>query len=189
MRKLSHNIRVSVFTCLFLGASLAVAGAAHAVWYYTHGNSGHVQDDNLVVSYPNYLGWGLDFALQPGNYTWVQYAVPTLGGGSKGVRYIRLKFFTGSADAWVSQIDVYDNEILFQTVTGHWANGTFDIQLNLGQVWRINRGLGISIRVHAGVENMDHRFVFESAGANFVNFVAPTSSGATPDSVEMGVDP
>ncbi|MBI2486026.1 MAG: hypothetical protein HYW01_03530 [Deltaproteobacteria bacterium] len=169
MKKLSHNIRVPLLTCLLLGIMLTLSSPAYATWYYAHGQSGHIQDEGLVANYPFYYGWGLDFDLSAGSSNWVHFSIPTLGGGSKGVQYIRLKFKTGSADAWVSQIDVYDGNIKFKTLTGNWS-GSKDVQLNLGQKWQINRALGISVRVNAGVEMMSHEFEFYAAGANFVAF-------------------
>jgi len=134
--------------------------------YFIHGHSGHIQDENAIVAgKPKYLGWGLDFELSPGLETWVHFAVPSIGGGSHGVRYVQLDLKTGSADAWVTDVHVYDGEVRFQTLQGKWKALT---TLDFGRVWTIHGALGISVRCVRGVENMSHRFQFLSVSADFV---------------------
>lgn len=170
MRKIVRNIRLVLFTSLSLGAMLALSGPVYAQqWSWTHGNGGVVQDQSLISPGVFHLGWGLDFVQSGGRSNWVHFAIPTVGSGENGVQFIGLKFSTGSADAAVTQIDVYDGDINFQTITGRWT-GYNDIQLDLGQVWQLQRGLGISIGIGAGVESMSHQFQFMSAGALFEPF-------------------
>jgi hypothetical protein len=133
--------------------------------YFTHGHSGHIQDEGTIFAgRSKYVGWGLDFDLE-GIETWVHFAVPSIGGGSYGVQYIQLDLKTGSVDAWVSDVHVYDGEVRFKTLQGKWNSLT---TLDLGQVWTIHRGLGISVRCVRGVESMSHRFQFLDVGADFV---------------------
>jgi hypothetical protein len=167
METRSRHARLLSVIALVASLALAFAAPAEASWYYTHGHGGRLQNENSVTSYPIYWGWGLDFDQSSGTSNWVHFAVPSLGGGTRGVRYIRLKFRTGSVDAWVSDVHVWDGNVRFATLTGSWT-GSRDVLLDLGQVWRINRGLGISIQVNAGVEGMSHNFQFRSVGANFV---------------------
>lgn len=133
--------------------------------YFTHGHSGHIEDQSAVApAFTNYYGWGLDFALSKLR-TWVHFAVPSPGGGSHGVRYIQLDFKTGSADAWISDVHVYDGDVKFQELHGKWTGST---TLDLGQVWTIHRALGVSVQCVRGVEGMDHGFRFLDIGADFV---------------------
>jgi hypothetical protein len=184
MKKLSHNIRVSLLIFLSLGVTLIFIQPAYAVWYWVHGHSGHIQNENVIQPSfdpgwdPDWKGWkgwspgwtrgqGLHFVLNPGAFTWVHFAVPSVGEGSNGVRFIGLKFMTG-AGAWVSQIAVFDGNVKLKTLEGKWSDGPFDLKLDLGQVWKINGGLGISVRVGAGKDWLSHEFQFHSAGADFV---------------------
>ncbi len=136
--------------------------------YFTHGHSGHTQDES-AVSALRYYGWGLDFDLS-GLQTWVHFAVPSIGGGSYGVQYIILDFKTGSSDAWVSDVHVWDGKVRFQQLQGTWKEGT---TLDLGRVWTINSGLGVSVNCKRGVESMSHNFKFHGIGADFVDITLP----------------
>jgi hypothetical protein len=158
---------------LLLGIVLMISPSASATWYFTHGHSGRIEDEQAVVDYPNYVGWGLVFGLHPATSTWVHFAVPSLGGGNRGVRFIRLKCMIESTDAWISDVHVYDGNILVQELKGHWANNLFDLQLDLGRVWKIQRGLGVSVKVNTGVEQLHNLFQFHAVGANFVPVPAP----------------
>lgn len=132
--------------------------------YFVHGHSGHIQDASAVMpAATNYYGWGLDFVLSKLG-TWVHFAVPSLGGGTHGVQHIQLDFKTGG-DCWVAEVHVYDGEVLFRTLQGHWTGSTV---LDLGAVWTIHRGLGVSLHCVRGVESAAHSFRFLAVGADFV---------------------
>ncbi|OGW17569.1 MAG: hypothetical protein A3G93_01340 [Nitrospinae bacterium RIFCSPLOWO2_12_FULL_45_22] len=164
--------RLLLLISLFLGITLALAGQAQATWYWTHGHSGKIQDRSKVIPWANNsieYGWGLDFRLNPFNNTWVHFAVPSEGSGAKGVRYIRLKFTTQSNVATVTAIDVYDGNVMFKHLAGNWF-GSQDIQLDLGQKWKISRALGISVRVGVGDTGSAQWFRFIFVGADFVPF-------------------
>jgi hypothetical protein len=116
-----------------------------------------------------YFGWGTDVDLKPGLSNWVQLAIPTPGNLSQGARYIRLRFYTGSVDAFVSDIHIWNGEEKVKEFAGNWSNGWKTVTLDLGAVTSFSKGLGVSIQIKAGVENLSHRFIFAGAGANFVN--------------------
>jgi hypothetical protein len=85
-----------------------------------------------------------------------------------GAQVIRLRFFTGSADAFVSDIHVYNGEARVKEFTGLNYNGGQDLKLNLGEKIPFSRGLSISVKINAGPQALSHRFVFSGAGAKFV---------------------
>jgi hypothetical protein len=171
MRTLGRKSLLVMFTGLFLVAALIYAGPAQATWYWTHGNSGHVQNKDALADPQFEWGWGLDIIQKPGTSNWVHFAVPTLG--SKGVRYIKLIFLTYSADAWISEIHVYNGSQKIKEFKGHWTGGHNPLTLNIGSIQPITASLGISVKINAGVESMDHRVVFGAVGANFVNLPSP----------------
>nr|WP_321467691.1 hypothetical protein [uncultured Desulfobulbus sp.] len=154
-----------VFCCLIV-ACIGISGPALASqWMMAHGNA-------AVIEYPSncsyhYYGWGLDLTQNSGQWNWIHIPIPTKYWGAKA-RYLLLKFYRGSADALVSQIDVYNgNEKVkvFTTVSSSvgWNSKIFD----LGSLMTFSRGCSVSIKIGAGVESMSHRFIFSTAGAKF----------------------
>lgn len=85
-----------------------------------------------------------------------------------GACYLRLKFYTGSADAFVSEVHVYNgNQKKKEFKSLNLSDGWKDIQLDLGSKVAFSRGLGITVKIGAGVEMAGHRFIFAAAGASF----------------------
>ena len=170
MRKPSSLSRLCVLSVAFVAASMILVGPAQATWYWVHGHNGHIEYKDRFTD-PNRFefGWGLDFLLNAGTNNWVHFAVPTIVASTKGVRYVRVHFLTGSADAWVSTIHVYNGSTLVKELTGTWSDGWKMVTVDLDSVRSFSRGLGVSVEIKAGVESMSHRFVFDGVGANFVN--------------------
>ena len=160
--------RCSVFL-VSLAAVFAFACPASATWFWIHGSSGHLATPDILADPIVYYGWGLDLILNGGASDWVHFAVPTQGDSAKGARYLKLSFYTYSADCWVSDIHVWNGETKIKEFTGEWSGSHGSLQLDLGKVVTFGRGLGVSVRVKAGMEDMDHRAVFYGVGANFVN--------------------
>jgi hypothetical protein len=157
---------LTVVSCLLVVAVM-LSGTAYAEWMFAQGNVGEIEYP-ANCTYKNF-GWGLDITQKSGNWNWIHLPVPTKAGGTWGARYIRLKFYTGSADATVTEIHVYNGNTKVKTFLGlNISNGYKDLQFDLGSKMKFNRGMGISFRIGAGVESlMSHRFMFHAAGANF----------------------
>jgi hypothetical protein len=159
-------MKSALIACFLVGVTV-FSGTAYAEWMWAQGNVAQIQ-------YPadctyTYFGWGIDIDHNPGTSNWVHLPIPSKAGGTWGARKIRLKFYTGSADAWVSDIDVYDGDTKVKGLTGlSISNGWNDSLFDLGSKVKFTRGMSVSIRINAGVESMSHRFVFSGAGANFV---------------------
>ena len=98
MRSIQRYFRMWLLLGVVAILTIGAAAPAHATWYVIHGHSGHVQDEN-VNNYCGEYGWGLDFEQKPGTGNWIQFAVPSLGNTTIGVRFIRLYFYTAIADA------------------------------------------------------------------------------------------
>jgi hypothetical protein len=156
-----------LFMCCILVGALIVSGTAYGEWMWAQGNVAQIQ-------YPadctySYLGWGLDLQQNPGTSNWIHMPIPSKAGAAWGARYIRLLFSTGSVDAWVSDIDVWNGATkvkAFPALT--YSNGWKDLQFDLGKKMFFSRGMSVSIKIKAGVESMSHQFQFSGAGASFV---------------------
>jgi len=152
--------------CLCLVAAMFLSGTAYGAWMYAQGNVTEIEYPGKCSNI-RYAGWGLDFLLNSGQVNWVHMPVPT--GPNTKARYIRVKFYTGSVDAWVSAIHVYNgNGKVKEFLDLSYSNGWKDIMLDMGSTINFLRGMGISFEIKAGVEMMSHRMIFSAAGANFV---------------------
>lgn len=158
--------KILIVSCL-LASSLGVAGSAQAAWMFSHGNVAQIE--NPANCTYKYFGWGLDMQQKSGLYNWVHLTVPTQYGGGVGARYVKLRFYTGSIDASVSEIHVYNGETRVKVFKGlNYSNGWKTVQLDLGSKMAFSKGMGFSVKIGAGVEMMSHQFIFSSAGANFI---------------------
>jgi hypothetical protein len=138
---------------------------AQSEWYCTHGNAGNIEYIDRVETLDRvHIGWGLDFLQKPGLINWVHFAVPTIHGLTS--RYIALEFYTGSVDAIVEQVDVYNLSTKVKSFNDlDLADGWFLEVLDMGSDIPFS-AVGISVKVGAGVEMMSHRFLFTGACAS-----------------------
>jgi hypothetical protein len=152
----SDAVRPTVVAAATLMA-LAAGPAQSGAWVCTHGHSGTVEyPSNLVTEEGLHIGWGLDFALKPSKINWVHYA-PAAVLGEK-IRYIGLQFATGSADAVVDNVHVWDlNARRYRFDDLGWSGGSQIKILDLGS-FQTFQVIGLSIGVWSGVEMMDHSF-------------------------------
>jgi hypothetical protein len=171
-------VKLWLLPIILLMGTLVLAAPAWAdfEWLYTHGHSGQIQDPSAVSGGPT--GGGLIFTLT-GISTFVHFAVPsktltydtsTTTQTQWKVRQLRLKCWTGSADARITKIHVWDGNILFKEINYAFADGLYgykDIIVPLGQKWAIYRALGVTIEVTRGVESMSHDFAFYAVGARW----------------------
>ncbi|MFA5352857.1 MAG: hypothetical protein WC291_01375 [Thermodesulfovibrionales bacterium] len=160
--------RIISTTFAMLLCLVLLASQAQATWYWTHGNSGHVEDESAVSWARKGYGLEVNPAWQPS--TWVHFAVPTIGETGTGARYVSIKFdATHAVDSRISRVRVYNGDILVKTFTVSWSTTGFqNKKLDLGSVRTFGRGLGVSVEITAGPDSGIDQFVFISAGANFV---------------------
>ena len=152
--------------CLFVALTV-FSGTAYAEWMWAQGNAAHVE--NLAdCTYKNF-GWGLDIAQNPGFANWVHMPIPSKAGGTWGAQTFKLRFYTGSVDAWVSDVHVYNGDNKVKEFTGlTYSDGWKTVQFNLGKKVLFTKGMSLAIKINAGVESMSHRLIFSGAGANFI---------------------
>ena len=143
---------------------------AHAMWVHGH---------NMQIEYSDRLesvwraGMYIRVEGKPGLSNWFHFAIPTpviVNGNRLRADSVMVRFRTGSADAFVTAIHIYDGE---KKIAAHdnlrlapndWEWPRFDVPRNPKIRW----GVGISIGVGFGVETMSHRMEFSSAGCDFL---------------------
>ncbi len=143
---------------------------AHAMWLHGHG---------MQIEYPDRLdavwraGMYIRVEGKPGQGNWFHFPIPTaviVDDNRLRVGSVMIRFRTGSADAFVKSVHVYDGE---KKIASHdnltlapkdWETPRFDVPGHPEIRW----GLGISIGVGFGVEMMSHRMEFAAAGCDFL---------------------
>lgn len=139
----------------------------HAMW--AHGSS--VQEefpDRLTQT--RRLGFYSLFDGKPGTWNWFHYAIPTPVIVSD--RRLRLESvmlqFSAYPDVWVTNVHIYDGYRKIESfdnlaITGTHLFERFDTLNPL-----VRYGIGISIGVRFGTNNVTHRIRFISAGGDFI---------------------
>lgn len=144
-------------------------GITHAMW--THGHSLQVQNPELAKV--TKLGYSVQIDQKPGSHNWIHFAIPTpviINDTRAQAGSILLVFKTGSKDAWIDAVHVYDGDKRIATYDNLHLSPKdnklerFSIPGNPQITW----GLGISVGISTGVESMSHTFGFISAGCDFV---------------------
>lgn len=149
-------------------AAQGAVGIPYASWIHGH---------SMQIEYPDQIAsvWRAGFYIglegKPGTANWFHFAIPTpviINDVRLRVDSVMLSFNTRSADAFVRDVGVYDGDALIAmhenvNLSGDNRFVRFDVP-DKPEVWL---GLGISIGVGFGVEMMDHRMEFISAGCDF----------------------
>ena len=82
---------------------------------------------------------------------------------------VMLRFKTGSVDAWVRDVGVYDGEKLIALHNGvNLSKDHLFERFLIPDRPEVQWGIGISIGVACGVESMDHHMEFFAAGCDFM---------------------
>ena len=147
---------------------------AHAMWIHGH---------SMQIEYPDRLAsqWRAGFSItvegKPGSTNWFHFAIPTpviVDDVRLRADSVMLRFKTGSVDAWVRDVHVYDGEKLIAAhdkvnLSKDHLFERFLIPDRPEALW----GIGISIGVACGVEMMDHHMEFFAAGCDFMTEKLP----------------
>jgi len=141
---------------------------SYASWIHGH---------SMQIEYPDRIaavrraGFSINVEGKPGTSNWFHFAIPTpviIDDVRLRADSVMLRFTTGSVDAFVQHVHVYDGE---KKIAEH-----NDIDLSMENAFvrlavpdspLVQWGLGISIGVGFGVESMDHHMDFISAGCDF----------------------
>lgn len=142
----------------------------HAMW--VHGHSMQIEYEDRLQSLRR-RGSAIWIEGHSGTNNWFHFAIPTpVIVNDKRLRAdsVMVQFYTGSADASITAIHVYDGEkriATYENIHLHpnkWAFHRFDVP----EKPEIRLGVGISIQVAFGVESMSHVMEFSSAGCDFI---------------------
>lgn len=147
-------------------AMLFLATPVRAVeWSCTHGHTGNIEYIDRVHTLDRvHIGWGLDFVQSSGLLNWVHFAPPSIFG--QKTRYVAIQFSTGSVDAFIDSVHVYDLGTRVKQFNDLGLSGGLQTKiLDLGSDMTF-AALGISVEVKAGVESMSHRVIFTGACAS-----------------------
>jgi hypothetical protein len=118
------------------------------------------------------LGWCAFVIGKPGTQNWFHFAIPTpviVEDVRLRADSVMLRFATGSADAWVRDVHVYDGWTRIATFSDVNLSGEQDfVRLTVPDTPQMSFGLGISVGVSFGVEALDHGMQFFGVGCDFV---------------------
>jgi hypothetical protein len=160
-----RRLAALLFALLLLGFPSLLAADFGAI-VSVHGHSGHIEYPDRVMSEREFLGWGLDFEQSSGLWNWIHYSIPVPWGTR--ARYLGVHFETGSIDAFISDLHVYDGGSKIYSETGvNLSEGPSWYVLDMGEEKLIDEALGLSIRVAAGVEMMSHRIIIYAVAADW----------------------
>jgi hypothetical protein len=149
-------------------AAAADIKISYASWI--HGHSMQIEYPDRIASMRR-AGFSIDVEGKPGTTNWFHFAIPTpviIDDVRLRADKVLLRFTTGSVDAFVRHVHVYDGEKL---IAEH-NNVNLSKENPLAGFVVPDRplillGLGISIGVAFGVEMMDHHMDFIAAGCDF----------------------
>ncbi|MBN1361338.1 MAG: hypothetical protein JW993_12130 [Sedimentisphaerales bacterium] len=141
---------------------------SYASWIHGH---------SMQIEYPDRIAseWRAGFAVKvegmPGTDNWFHFAIPTpviIDDVRLRADAVMLRFTTGSVDAFVRDVHVYDGEVRIAAFNDlYLALENAFVRLPLPDRPLMAWGLGISIGVGFGVEMMDHHMDFIAAGCDF----------------------
>jgi hypothetical protein len=167
MRKLSAISSLTVLAGFFLVFSLMLAVPAQARWFWTHGHSGHVEDDTWALTMR--IAEGLEVEQIEDTSNTVHFAVPTIGQQNWKARYVKIHFWAEDSTIEVTAVRIFNGKKSISTLTGSWSNGEHLLNLDMGEYKSFRRGMGISVDfevAYAGGFDY-HKIEFYGVGANF----------------------
>lgn len=156
--------------------------AVGTVW--THGH-------NIEVEFPERLETLQrlsTYARAKGNantVNWFHFAIPTMSdvqGAEIKLGSVFLRMRCGSLDAFVDSVYIYDGEERIAEFEDlHLNPQVFDtLRLDPPDLLKLTAGLGVSVRVVFGEEDMSHIIEFSSVGAVFTGFGQETQTASPP---------
>ncbi len=132
----------------------------------------------MTIEHPDRLMavWRAGFYIRavglPGTANWFHFALPTpviLNDRRLRAGSVMLRFRTGSADAWVEHVHVYDGDSKIAEhndlrLSGEHPFERFEVAAQPEVQW----GLGVSIGAAFGAEPLSHAMEFIAAGCDFI---------------------
>jgi hypothetical protein len=165
MKKLSGYIRLLSVLGLLLTTFLVLPNNVSAAWFTVHGHTGNVEYMSRLNNADIYKGWGLSLDLKSSNFNWVHFSIPTALIST--TRYVAFELQTGSVDIWIDEVHIWNGKTKIKTFNNLTWSGIADVYiLDLGSQMSVGYGLGISVKIIAGVESMNHRVSFYTVAAD-----------------------
>lgn len=154
---------------VIIGITIAFNNPACATWKTIHGHTGHLEYPSNITSNVIYKGWGMDFTQYPNTINWVHWGFETLySSPSSQVNSLAFRFATGSSDAQITAIHVYNGDTKVVSLSVNWYGDWQTRSISLGGTYTFNNGLGICVLVSAGDSaSLSHRFIFGTIYANY----------------------
>jgi hypothetical protein len=172
MKKRTLFTKIATLAGFFMIVSSIMAGACMAGGVIAvHGHSGNIEYmDNFYNTGRYKLGWGLDIDQKPGLFNWLHYSIPTAP--FTKTRYLLVYYETGttgnSADSMITAFHVFDGGTrIYVNDSVMLTGGPAYAVIDMGEDKVISWGLGLTIRIGAGVENMSHRMRIYAAWAEW----------------------
>ncbi len=154
------------------------ADAAVAIPYasWIHGHSVNVEYPDRITN-ERRTGFSFAFDGKSGLTNWLHFAIPTpviINDVRMRASSVMLSFKTGSVDAIVQHVHVYDGgaKIAEHNNVNLTKDHLFE-RFVIPDTPQMQWGLGISIGIGFGVEMMSHHMEFFTAGCDFVINKAP----------------
>jgi hypothetical protein len=140
----------------------------YASWI--HGHSMQIEYPDRIA-YQRRAGFSINVEGKPGTNNWFHFAIPTpviIDDVRLRADAVLLRFKTGSVDAFVRDVHVYDGERLIAAHNDvNLSKENWFVKLVVPDRPHVLWGLGISLGVGFGVEMMDHHMDFIAAGCDF----------------------
>jgi hypothetical protein len=141
---------------------------SYASWM--HGHSMQIENPERLTQVMR-IGWCALVIGMPGTDNWFHFPVPTpviINDVRLQADAVILSFETGSADAIVRDVHVYDGWNRIAEFNDLNLSGAQDfVRLVVPGTPSVELGMGISVGVHFGVEALDHGMKFYSVGCDF----------------------
>jgi hypothetical protein len=158
-------------TALASGPAQAVDGPRISYASWIHGHSMQIEYPDRIA-YQRRTGMSFDIEGKPGTDNWFHFAIPTpviINDVRLQVDSVLLCFWTGSIDAFVQHVHVYDGRYRIAEFNDiNLSKDQPSVRLVLPGAPQMLQALGISLGVGFGVEMMNHNMEFYAAGCDFV---------------------
>lgn len=149
-------------------AQAADPSISYASWI--HGHSMQIEYPDRIASQRR-AGFSINIEGKSGTSNWFHFAIPTpviIDDIRLRIDSVMLRFTTGSVDAFVRHVHVYDGEKkLAEHNDIYLSKENALARLVVPDRPEVLWGIGISLGVGFGVESMDHHMDFISAGCDF----------------------
>jgi hypothetical protein len=138
---------------------------------WIHGHSMQIEYPDRIAS-ERRTGFSINVEGKSGTSNWFHLAIPTpviIDDVRMRAESVMLRFKTGSVDAFVRDVHVYDGDRLIAAHNNvNLSKDNLFVRFVVPDTPEVQWGLGISLGVGFGVEPMNHHIEVFTAGCDFV---------------------